>query len=499
MFDRQIRWNDLITIVHRRRRVVWRVFWGGVALVAITLVLLGPRYPATAILMVTAERAHATVSPDAGSGSAFEPPTDEDLNSEVALLRGEPLLREVLAANRDVPRPRGFAHAAGRVVTAPFRAVDAVYRRMHGIPPPTELDAVVARTARHLTVEPVRKSSLIRVSLDQRGVDPAWSARLVNDLVARHMEVHRDWSRQPEAVRFFEVQRAMLQERAAAAESALLAFHQWHGLDTLPEQRVAWRTRLANLKTQLADAETEFTERSARVVFLTEELARHPRDIPVEERLAQNQAVQYLKPKVLEKELQLNTLRSTYAPTSLKVRDVERELLEARRLLRSEKEMVVERRTAVNPTWQALEGNLAEARVQLAAWQARVDVVRRQIDESTDRVGGLEAVVADQQRLEQEATTAREALLNYTRKQEEARVSTALDQSRIVNITVARPAAPAPTPAPAHTLLLFALGLLASLLAALAAGFVYDRLDPTVRDAADVAQTAGVPVFAELS
>jgi uncharacterized protein involved in exopolysaccharide biosynthesis len=498
MLEQDFRWREIVATLDRRRRVVIRVFVAAVVLVALGLFLLGPRYPATATLMVTAERARPTVSADPSTGAPVDRVTDEDLNSEVALLQSEPLIREVLADHPSPPRGRSLVGALVQVATFPLEVLRASYRAAHHIPAPTPFDDLVDRTARHLAVRPVKKSSLITVSYAERGVPPAWSADFVNDLVARHMARHSQLSRQPEAQRFFESQRTMLTERSARAEAALLAFHERQGLDSMPEQRQMWRTRLADLKGRLADAEAVRAERTARVAFLTSELERYPVMVRVESRSAQNQAVQYLKPRVMEKEIQRNSLLSTYRPDSLKVRDVERELAAARRILDREKDMVTETRDAANPTHQALEVDLAKARTALAAIQARVEVVQSEIGESAARVERLGAVLAEQDQLEREANAARESLLTYTRK-EEARLSSALDQSHIVNLAVARAAEPAPVPASSRALLLFPLGVVASFLFAVLAAFAVDRLDATVKNAREVESLTRLPVLAEVS
>src|SRR5581483_9852960 len=140
-----------------------------------------------------------------------------------------------------------------------------------------------------------------------------------------------------------------------------------------------------------------------------------------------------------------------------------------------------------------------KARTALAAIQARVEVVQSEIGESAARVERLGAVLAEQDQLEREANAARESLLTYTRKEEEARLSSALDQSHIVNLAVARAAEPAPVPASSRALLLFPLGVVASFLFAVLAAFAVDRLDATVKNAREVESLTRLPVLAEVS
>jgi hypothetical protein len=95
-----------------------------------------------------------------------------------------------------------------------------------------------------------------------------------------------------------------------------------------PEQRLALRARLEELQTTLAHSETELTEGTARIAFLTDEIKNYPRNIATESKVAQNQ--QYIKPKILDLELQRSELLAKYAPTSVKVRDLDRQIAEWR-------------------------------------------------------------------------------------------------------------------------------------------------------------------------
>jgi uncharacterized protein involved in exopolysaccharide biosynthesis len=215
-------------------------------------------------------------------------------------------------------------------------------------------------------------------------------------------------------------------------------------------------------------------------------------------RRAQNQAVAFLKPRILDKEMERSELLSKYTPSSSRVQDVERELADARRLLAAEHPTVAEVTTAPNPTYQALEGDLARARVDQQAAQARVGALRTRIDETRAMVAHLDDVAAEHSRLEEELAAASEAYATYTKKQEQARLGSALDASHIVNVAVIEPAVVPDSPERAHGLLLLALGLVFWLSAGAAAAIAADLLDASVRSARDAELATGLPVLAEI-
>ena len=102
-----------------------------------------------------------------------------------------------------------------------------------------------------------------------------------------------------------------------------------------------------------------------------------------------------------------------------------------------------------------------------------------------------------QQNLLRTAKTQEDNFLYYQHKREEALVSNALDQGRILNFALAeRPAAPAlPKRSPLNVVLLTV--LLAGTFS-LSTAFVFDFMDPTFRTPDELAGYLGAPVLAAL-
>jgi uncharacterized protein involved in exopolysaccharide biosynthesis len=181
------------------------------------------------------------------------------------------------------------------------------------------------------------------------------------------------------------------------------------------------------------------------------------------------------------------------------VKDLDRQIIEAKRFLEAEKDVIAESASAINPAYQGLEADLAQTRAQMAAVQARVETVRAQLAEYRAKIAHLDEIASEQERLEQEVTTAKEAYLTYTKKEEAARFSNALDQSSIVNITVAEPAEVPSSPEKSPIRKTLMTGAIVSLLAGIGLAFVRDRLDPAVKTASEAHGVSGLPVIAEVS
>lgn len=501
--QQQIPWRDLIAVLHRRRALVLQVFLAGVLTVAIGLWLKGPTYRATATMMVTADRAKIAVSPDANTRAIVDRVTDEDLNSEATLLHSDALLREVLQPYWDQRGPEKPPSLPSRlvsgvmsIVTFPLRIPSLMYRLIHDVPAPTEFDNWVSEAAQHVWVSPVSKSSLIEITYESN--NPEWAAEFVNKLVAQHIERHTRLNQQSEARAFYEKQRELLAKKSSESETALQQFYQREHVEPTAEQRGGMRARLGQLQTTLANSETELAEGTARVEFLTTEIRNYPKNIPTQERVAESSTSQLIKPKIVELQMQRTQLLSNYAPTSVKVQDLDRQIAEAKRLLKEQKD-TSDTTTAVNPAYQALEVDLAQTKAQMAAVKARVESLRTQIADFRTKVDHLDEIASEQQHLEQQLASAKEAFGTYAKKEEEARFTSAMDESSIVNLAIVERAQPPNAPEKTKSMMIFAIGAIMSLLSGVGLAFLRDRLDPAVKSASEAQGVTGLPILAEVS
>lgn len=497
MDEQQIPWLELAAVLHRRWKLILQVFLGGFVTVALGVWVQGPMYRASATLMLTSDRAQIVVSPDVETRPTIERVTEQDMNSEVALIRSETLIREVLEPywNEDPEEQHGVFGRIISLLTLPLRIPSTLYQKLHGMPPVTGVDSWVQRTIRNLGVGLVGKSNLIEVSFYSS--NPEWAAMFVNKLVARHLERRVKLSHQSEARRFFESQRDVLADKSRETETALDAFNRREGMDPMsPEQRQALRTRLEELQTLLANSETELTEGTARVAFLTNEIKNYPHHISTESKVAQNQ--QFIKPKILELELQRSELLSKYAPTSVRVRDIDRQIAEARHLMASDRETLAETTSAINPTYQNLEVDLVQTKTQMAAVGARVEALRAQVVGRKATVGHLDEVSSEQERLEQAVAAAKVAFLSYSKKVEESRFTTALDESTFVDLAITERAEAPTHPEKSKQARVLALGAIMILLVGVGLAFLRDRLDPAVKSAAEAKIVTGLPILAEV-
>jgi uncharacterized protein involved in exopolysaccharide biosynthesis len=161
----------------------------------------------------------------------------------------------------------------------------------------------------------------------------------------------------------------------------------------------------------------------------------------------------------------------------------------------AEKAPLRDETTDRDPTYDAMRSELAKAKTELAATEARAaamsSLIRNYREQNVD-LSRKEQLHNDMQRT---AKADEENYLLYLRKEEEARISDALDRQRFSNVVVAEPAA-VPFQPQGRWMLVVVLGTLFAGFASAMAGIVADRWDPSFRTPGEVETFLGVPVVA---
>jgi uncharacterized protein involved in exopolysaccharide biosynthesis len=298
-------------------------------------------------------------------------------------------------------------------------------------------------------------------------------------------------NQQNSAQQFYESQRTLLTATLRSAEKALREFYERESIDSATKGLTELRARVSQLETSLADAEVELAESAAEAEFLNHAMTTLPR--------GGGEAVGNLttgttliKNRIVELELQRSQLLTQYAPTSMKIEDLDRQIKEAHRLLDEEKMLAV---GPGDPARAKLEANRTQSQARAAALQARTASLRTQLDSSRVELAHMDAIASDQEHLEQEVNTSKASLTTYLKKEEEARFSNALDESR--NLGLAARNAPQ-SPMQSKRTLTILIGAIMSLAAGLLLAFLRDWLDPTVKGGAEAQRISGLPVLAEI-
>jgi len=153
--------------------------------------------------------------------------------------------------------------------------------------------------------------------------------------------------------------------------------------------------------------------------------------------------------------------------------------------------------TASNATSQASGLDIVGTRATVAALKGREEAVARQREEYRRQAELLDAQSVDLPRLERQVKLDEEAYLSYVRTAEQSRLSTALEQSKLLRLAILEPASTPLEPIGTRSERMRFV-LLGGLILGIVAGFSRDYFDRTLKTAADVRRYCKLEVLTVL-
>ena len=470
--------RDVLAIMFRQRRVASGTFLFVLA-IAVVYALASTSYQAHMKLLLRHGRVDPVVTPEQQSLVDLHRSdiSEEELNSEVELLRDESLLRNVVEQT-------GLAPAEGGLHFGPNDADVRVAR-------------AVRRLARRLTVEQLHKTNLILVTYEDK--DPALAARVLNSVAKLYIEKHKEVRRSSEEFPFFEQQADRSRRRLDTAEMQLLTFSREGGVVAGALERDLALQRTAEMENSHQQALVAIQETSRRIEALRARLEMLPERSTSAVRNSDNPQLRaILQGHLLELELRRTELLTKYEPSYRLVQEVEQQIAQAKTAIAAERlEPVREETSEKDPNYEWAKGELGKSEVELSALRAREQAMSSELARSRAEAKRLGEASIRQQDLLRSMKTAEDTYLLYAKKSEEARIGDALDERGIVNVTLAE--APIVPVLPKHSAsIVVLLGLLAAGASSTLLAFTVDYLNPGFRSPEEVVAYLHAPVLASL-
>ena len=188
---------------------------------------------------------------------------------------------------------------------------------------------------------------------------------------------------------------------------------------------------------------------------------------------------------------------SKFAPDYPTVKEVETEIAQTREALtNAQSNQLREETTDRDMTHEWLTSELAKANAELSALRGRVTATQQNIEIYRQKTLQLNEAQLVQQDLLRAAKAAEDNFLLYSRKQEEARISDALDRRRMVNVSIADAATLPIAPSSPNWPLNIFLGTLLALFVSVSLTLTKEYLDRSFRTPDEVEMFLNIPVLA---
>jgi uncharacterized protein involved in exopolysaccharide biosynthesis len=470
--------RDVVAIGFRHQRVMVLCFVGVVLGVLLSSLALPVKYRAETTLLVKRERVDPVISPEQNAPMMFHDTVgEEEINSEVELIQSPDVLQKV-------------------VVTCGLDRKGFLSGLLHpGETQQNRTDRAVLRLRSELQLEVLKKTNIISIAYESHKPELAQRvlATLDKAYLDKHLEVHHPAGQ----VEFFDQEADQYKKDMLAAESKLSKFSAEQNGVAPTTMRDMVLQKLADFNSSLDTTRASIAESQKRIAALETQSQSTPTRMTTQMKKGDNaQVLQNLKATLLTLEQKRTELLTKYQPTYPLVVEVDKELSDTRNALTVEETTPVkEETTDQNPTFAWVNSELAKAKADLSGLQAREISLHAIVNVYMEQARKLEEQGILQGDLVRTAKADEANYMLYTKKREEARISDALDRTRIINVSVAQ--APMLPSLPTRSPWIF--GLVACLLASavsLGVVFAVDYADQSFRTPSEVMAELRIPVLA---
>ena len=464
--------RDLVAPIFRHKRAGMLVALAVFSVAAILVALRPEEYESEMKVLVKRERVDPLVTgnPDVRPTIRTDV-TEDDLNSEVELLKSRDLLEQVAAA-------AGLDDKSSNTGDSLPRAVQ--------------------RLQSNLQISPIRRTSFIRVTY--RAPNPAFAARVLSELARLYPEKHLALHRPNGAYEFFTGQAEAFRKELSEAEARLQQFANEEHVVSAELEKQNTLQRLADFEAALEQARGSLADATRRISELEAEADATPARHTTQIRTSENRELTgELKSRILTLEVKHGEMLRKFAPSYPPAAQLEQELQQARAALAlAEQAPMTEETTDHNPTHQWLQAELARVKSERAAAVGRAAALADSVALYRQKARELDVKSAAQQDLTRARKSAEDNYLLYRRKQEEARISDALDRTRIVNVAVAEAPTVPSVPATVSPIWWLMLGAIVGSVVGVATTYLLDYLSPHFHTPQEVEGALGIPVLASL-
>ena len=438
---------------------------------------------ATMQVMVGRERLEPAVTPQptAAVEDASKAVTTDDVDSEVALLQGRDMLREVAET----------CHLAGNG-SSPWDRFDS---RDPAVKKAAALESATNALAGSLKVETQKTSRLIDLRYGSSD-SPETAACVLQTLGKVYLEKHLRLQRPAGALEFFTQETDKYRHALAESESELVKFSRTEGIAAPEILRTDWAQQLTGAQGNLYQTRQAIAAGKRRIENIKAQMAVTPsRSFTTEASVSANLLLDQLHSGLLASELKRTQLLMKYDPSYPLVKEVDQEIAETKdAIAAAEQTKYVNTSTDRDQTFEYLREDLAKTEADIASEEARASALQISIRDMQLQMVNLDAKSVQQAALFREAKANEANYLLYLTKREQERTSDALDDKRIANVEIAVPAEVPVLPARNPRSIVFA-GFWGALFSAIGAAYVAELADPCFRSPSEVEEILKIPML----
>jgi uncharacterized protein involved in exopolysaccharide biosynthesis len=480
--------RDVAGVIFRHKLLICLTFLTVVIGTAVVTFLTPNQYEARMKILVKNTRTDVPITPERTNGMNGAPPEAEasetQINSEIALLTSKDLLTQVATE---------CGLSAKQPSTLQRLGLKDSPQNSEG-----RVEEAADRLAKSLSIEPVKKASLIEITYTSES--PEKAAQVLGKIRDLYLEKHVKLHRPPGTFEFFKNQAEQYEKQLQDSEKEFSTFQKSMEAVSLNQQKEQTVLKVGDARGRMLETESLLREVTGKIERLEQQLKTvQPRIVTQSRALPNQYSAERLNTMIVELQNRRTQLLTKFRPEDRLVKEIDQQIATTRAALqKAVRETAVEQATDLNPLRQTLESELARARVDEAGARGRLQTLVSQLKQYEAQLIRLEGMTAQYEDMARKVKQADENFQLYNKKQEEARIADELDQNKITNVSIAEAPVQPQMPSKPNRPLNLVLGLFLGLLLSAGSVVTVELLRETVSTPRELEAFTGAPVLAAL-
>jgi uncharacterized protein involved in exopolysaccharide biosynthesis len=391
-----------------------------------------------------------------------------------------PLSQEVVKTEADIVRS--------------YLVVQEAVKKL-GIKPESGSEAeLISGLQAGLAVMPTPGTNTLQIAFI--GKNPEKAARFVNTVTDLYIEHHNKVYRREGLNEFYADQIRLLESQMKEAQDRVRVYLRDNAIVDVEQEIRLLNQDVMEQEKALKAHRAKIVATQRKLVQVDEQIASTPQQVPFAEEYLSNPTQQAYKNKLAELEVERIRLLERYMPTDRTVQDVESQIANLKTRAGSERDRILNKQTIrQNELYGELQRNRMSLQTLLADSQSREPSLAARFESSRQRLNELRDKQFAVANLQQEAEQKKYAYDTYFKKQEEARITEAMTDQSVVNVSVLDRAMP-PIEPQNGVLLPLLLGILGGLALSTTTAVAVEFLSRRLRFEEEVERYLELPVLA---
>jgi uncharacterized protein involved in exopolysaccharide biosynthesis len=469
--EKQFSLLDVVEAWYRHKRLFFRVVLCVLALTLLVTIITPQSFESRMKILVQNARPIDPISPDRAeriinSGEV----TEEQTNSEVELISSRDLLESVV---KKVSRPSS-------------------------VNTPMKLEKSVDSLQKALRVSPIRKSNVIEVQYTAR--TPEQARKVLDAISADYLDKHLHMQRPSGAYEFFKNEAERYRRDLEQAQSELSGLQGSMKVVSLEDQKTALQKQIDTAEQEIRISDANVHDIDQRMKTNSQLLKTITPRIATETRILPNQqAAETMNTLLVELRNRRTTMLTKFKPDDRLVKELDQQIAQTEEALKNATaSSATEKTSDVNKTWQELRSQLATDQISRNGNMARRNALAAQLDESQKSLAELQADTVQYDAIARRVQELEANYKTYAQKRDEAQIADAMDQHKLLNVSIAEPPTLSLIPVRPRPLLNLVLGLFTAIFLGACAVFFAEMMRDTAYTPKELEAFTSLPVLASI-